>query len=762
MKGYWHIAAFAAVSSALTVYFNNYWLYVGFICWIFYVYGSKRLRRFPLLASIIISLFFFEYLPTLSTPPQSSSPEEILTLTGTIVSQVNWTEKKVDFVLHSDSLDQKIETVSFLKEQANDHITHWKTKLRYGAVCELTGRFAVPKSSRNPGQFNHQLFLAKKGISYQIVVDSLDTISCDGASFMDRFYRFRDLLQGFISQTYKKDSTAWIFALVFGDDSMLSKTMIHLFQRWSLAHLLAISGLHVGLIVGFVFFLLIKLGMTTKEKTQWIIIFGLPVYAILAGGEPSVWRASLMICLAVGLAKAKLRYPLTDVISIVFLFLLIVDKYIIYQVGFQMSFLVAFTLVLSKSWLAKTPSPFFVLLKISFICQLVLLPIQFLYFSTFHPLSILINILVVPYFTLFVIPTVFIMVIFSPVPFISTVIDFIFTFIHKGFEKLLIVIDQVAYFPWMTGNFPMWSAFLYYGLLILFMVLEEKQKKTNAFICGVGLTVMVMIIVARPYFSPIGKVTMLDIGQGDAFVIELPYRRGVFMIDAGATYSFHDRKPTESVYNNIINPFLTYRGIQSVDAVFISHEDVDHMGSVGYLLKDRSVKRIVVSDQYELKMKELNEWMQAKGEVIRIKPYQLLTIKGQTFHLLSPTRNLGTPNENSLVILTEFGGERWLFTGDIGENTEEKLLSSFPNLSIDVLKVAHHGSNTSTGAQFIKAIQPNDALISVGRHNMYGHPAEEVLQVLKEEGVRIFRTDTDRAIQYQYHGDKRVFTKYKP
>src|SRR5699024_10631095 len=145
--------------------------------------------------------------------------------------------------------------------------------------------------------FNYRDYLLSKGISHQMIISSLDEIECMGSSPLHKVYLLRDWLISSVTLQLSSETGGWLNALIFGDDSNINDQTIDLFQRWGLSHLLAISGLHVGLVISLVYFILIKLNVLTKEKAQWIMIFFLPIYALLAGGEPSVWRASGMVLL---------------------------------------------------------------------------------------------------------------------------------------------------------------------------------------------------------------------------------------------------------------------------------------------------------------------------------------------------------------------------------------------------------------------------------------------------------------------------------
>src|SRR5699024_229047 len=235
-------------------------------------------------------------------------------------------------------------------------------------------------------------------------------------SWLGYIYNFRTFLLQSAADKLEEETYQWFSALILGDDNALENETIDLFQRWGLSHILAISGLHVGIIVGLIYFIFVRFSITTKEKAQVIIMIFLPIYAILAGSEPSVLRASFMIVVVLLFHRYQIRYQYADVISIIFLLLILYDPYIVYHIGFQFSFAVTFGLLLSHQIMRDTSSNLKKMIQISFISQMVILPLQLYYFSILEPLSILVNVIVVPYFSLFVIPVMFFLLLMLPLP----------------------------------------------------------------------------------------------------------------------------------------------------------------------------------------------------------------------------------------------------------------------------------------------------------------------------------------------------------
>lgn len=298
---------------------------------------------------------------------------------------------------------------------------------------------------------------------------------------------------------------------------------------------------------------------------------------------------------------------------------------------------------------------------------------------------------------------------------------------------------------WVIGQLPIIWGGLY---LVIFTIMMKKWSVDHlqkAFISGTLLVLLLVAYCLLPYISPFGKVTMLDVGQGDTFVIELPYRKGVIMIDAAGPSLFTNNPSSTSDY--IIEPFLKSNGIKKIDALIISHNDQDHSGSVEYLDSAFLIEGIYVSPYYneELKNKRI------------VKEGDALVFSNYSFYILHPGEDHEDSNENSLVIYTELGGLSWVFTGDISKQIEKNLIKSYPELSADVLKVGHHGSHTSTDPNWLKHLSPQVALISVGRDNSYGHPHAEVIEAIEEQGSLVFRTDKHGGVRFLFKGDNGTF-----
>nr|WP_281417508.1 DNA internalization-related competence protein ComEC/Rec2 [Lentibacillus saliphilus] len=747
--------------TAAFVIFDLTWVTVSVFMWLGVLGVLRRLRRTVIAVSLVMVVYVSFHMPSTSSSTKQYSPYEHLPVEGTIQSDVHFVSGKISFTLYVEKMNAFMNVVYFYTD--DDMVTEDMIQpLKYGASCLIEERPERPSENTNPGEFDYSSYLAQRNIQHQIILSSLERISCTGSSPLNSIFQLRNKLVEHVRHSVDPEVSGWLNALIFGDNNDIEDPVLDLFRRWSLSHLLAISGLHIGLVIAMLYTSFVTSNMLTKEKTGWLIMAILPVYALLAGGAPSVWRASLMAITFLMMRKLGSSPSLTDVLSVIFIVTIIVNPYIVYHIGFQFSFLVTFGLVLSKTWLAQTfHNPFYTLLKISFTSQMIILPLQITYFYTFNPLSILLNVVIVPYFTFFVIPAMFVILAVSMFSGVVHPLTVIFAEVHDIVISMVMTLDDVLYVPFVIGSFPLWGAVIYYLLFIWMMVNMQMNKGKQAFKRGLAIVSLIILVMVRPYVSPTGTVTMLDIGQGDAVVIELPYRKGIIMIDAGGQLLFDGEGVSDKVYKRMIQPFLLSRGIGHVDAIFLTHEDIDHIGSATHVIDDFNVKTVYISNYFDLKHQFKDDMMRHQINVQRLEANTQLQVGGHPFLILSPSQHWGSSNDNSLTIMTTFGHLSWLFTGDAGEEVEAQLIDQYPNLNVNVLKVGHHGSQTSSTEQFLHTIQPEYALISAGRNSHYGHPHPQVVKNLEAISARIYRTDVHGAVMFHFDKESGHFQLYQ-
>ncbi|WP_371924991.1 DNA internalization-related competence protein ComEC/Rec2 [Halobacillus sp. A1] len=745
MRGNLHLIVFALIMGGLFTISDRemqFFFIISFTAWLYYLITAWTWR------GILISFFIFGTF--LFTPQVGPAFPPTNNLEGTISSPLTETPSYFRTTLSLTDSHQKAIVQYYKNDEAGSEYDQLRSQLRLGASCIVFSEYQAPESARNPGQFDYQKYLEHQNIFYEVTLSASDEIICEGSSVLQTAYDLRQKLIQRAERSMNDQTFMWASALVFGDTTLLPPETVDWFRDFNVSHLLAISGLHVGLFIGGMFFFLYRSGLTTLEQSRWLLLVIIPVYAFIAGAAPSVLRSSIMAVVILFLVQMKVRVNITDVISFVALVLLLSSPHYIHNLGFQFSFLVTFALILSTS-IFKEKHPLIVSVEISLISQLCILTLQLHHFYQFNPLSLLANFILVPYFSLLIIPILILLVLISiTLPLLGAELSEIFGWVHNTIFEFLMNHSDFFNIQWVVGEIEgVWvcAGFIFFTLMMKNWILTRLSR---AFSYGVLFVLLLFTYSLKPYFSSEGYVTMLDVGQGDAFVIELPYRRGVIMIDAAGPSIFSGNQ--DRIADQIISPFLKAKGISELDAIIISHKDQDHSGSVESLLNSFAVENVYVNpyDEMETGLKKT------------IQGGQSLTFGSTVFHFLHPSKDYSDPNENSLVTFVELGGRSWLFTGDISKNVEMDILKRYPSLSSGVLKVGHHGSETSTSEEWLNRLNPSVALVSAGKENRYGHPHEEVLSLLEDHNITILRTDTHGAVTYKFSGESGTFSTHLP
>lgn len=622
--------------------------------------------------------------------------------------------------------------------------------LKYGAKCRINANLKLPREPTNEGQFNYKHYLFSKGIFY--VANEVEIIKCNGKSLLSRGHDIRNDLLEKAKNALSHESYQWVKALIFGDRSEIDEEIIELFQFWNISHLLAISGLHVTFTLAIFYFLFQRIFNLTKEMTTTLLLIIIPFYIIIAGANPPVIRAGFMTAIVLLWRLFNKRINSVDVISIVCIVLLLNNPYLLYDLSFQFSFAVTFALILSTN-LFKNQHWLVLSIRISIISQLAILPLQFHYFYYTNVFSFLANLFFVPYFTAFVIPLCLLMILTLPFQFLTNIFDYVFILIH---ERVLIILEWIGkldFTVWVFGKPSFMSIILFYLFFIFFMKCWDKNKLKQASIFAI-LSITVFIVEGLlPYFDPTYSITMLDVGQSESIVVELPYRKGIFMIDAGEEMNFYEDELQHRNFNNVIKPYLWSKGIAKIDALFISHFDLDHSGSAEKVVETFKPKYVFTHPFIE----------HDQSKIIKLSQGMKIQINGANIEVLSPKLNDKYINENdsSLVLLFEVNDFLTLFTGDISKQIEERIVQEKLLPQIDLLKVAHHGSQTSTSEILVNKLKPKYAMISLGENNIYQHPHQEVIDTLDKNNVYIFRTDLHGQISIKLKNDQIKIKTYK-
>lgn len=730
---------------------------------IFLLYRNKHHQL--LIVFSVITFVFFYINPYYFTPPPS------LPTHNSIVGKINSIPKlngnKLTFELKTTE-NENVQINYFAKN--SEELTHLQL-LKYGDKCFFEGAYKEPTEGRNFYSFDNKEFLAARSIYFQFTPKTISNKNCEETPLSPLGFvkRYRQVGIEYIKEHFPKESKGIIISLVFGDRGEMEKEILQSYQSLGIIHLLAVSGLHVGLVSAFVYFVFIRIGMT-KERTIDLLILLLPIYAILAGGAPSVIRASAMSIVVLITIRSRIKINPLDGISYIFLGLLLINPFYILHIGFQLSFLVSYSLIISSntilqrysSWLAQ-------LLTVTIVAQLISFPLIIYHFYEISLWSILLNLIYIPFITLFALPLAFIIfishLIFPP---LSTILlffyEWIVSFAHMGLEK----VSELPLSSLIFGKPPLIIVVLYYVAVgVLFYVWEKSSSVITVIKSSTIFFVVALLHWHLPYLTNGGEVTMLDVGQGDSIYIELPRRKAVYLIDTGGIVEvgFRQelvgmREKAFDVGRDVLVPFLKAKGVRKIDKLILSHGHYDHTGGAEALIGEMPVKTLLygavpIEGQYEKYL--LQSFQDIGTKILFVKQGDYWRVGESEFAILSPYGKEQTINDRSIVIYANIGDLNWLFTGDLEVEGEKRLMSHYGQLNVDVLKVGHHGSSTSTNDLLLNATNPDYALISLGRNNLYGHPHKDVISRLKQRNINILRTDNHGAVRYVFKNNTGYF-----
>ncbi|PKJ57045.1 DNA internalization-related competence protein ComEC/Rec2 [Bacillus sp. SN10] len=640
-------------------------------------------------------------------------------------------------------------------------------QLHAGVSCVFEGERKEPQIARNFHGFNYRDYLYKQNIHFILEATYISECRKTSLSLVQWILFLRQQAILGVTEMFPEQSGAFMNALVFGDRQQMTFEVEEQYQQFGLVHLLAISGSHIVLLMVIVYFILLRSGVT-REIATVCLIFCIPLYMILAGASPSVIRASITGVLMLIAFICSIRLSSLDALSITAICMLIFDPYLVFNIGFQFSFVGSFALLLSAPLLLESGNGVIRnSIYISLISQLVSTPILLYHFGYYSPYSILLNILYVPFLSLIVLPCSIVILICIPIiPFLAKSFANVLSIGLNLSNDLLSYCESLPFTRLNFGQTPILLVILYCVSIISVLMIWERRMSKGMMSISVGIFLFISTChYVYPYFRESGSVTFLDVGQGDAILIRLPYDQEIYLIDTGGTIrankeEWQRKKHEFSVGNDILIPYLQKEGIKKIDKLIVTHGDADHIGAAQELLSNITVKEVVFGRKEQEAILEKVVKKQALEKEVKISEVgegESWSVNEAEFFVLAPTGKERSENNASIVLWAKLGGITWLFTGDLEEEGEKGLVATYPDLRADVLKVAHHGSNTSSITPFLSAVQPNIAIISVGERNRYGHPHKEVIERFEKMGIEIWRTDKQGAISYVFKGERGTF-----
>ena len=741
--------------------FKNIFLIVPFLMFIFFIIKYKNKKNFIKKAIIIIIASIISFINIIKQEENYNNiykDEEDLNVTVIIVS--NKEEKDNFYSFNVKICDGNFKNTKLIMQvKKKDTIN-----LEYGDKIYIKGTYKKPNEARNFGGFSYKDYLKQIGVSGFINVDNknIKIISKNNYYFLKLINDFGQEIINRIKQSNLGENGNVLIGIILGKKDSLDEETINSFKESDLSHILAVSGMHVTYVILGLNFLINK-KIFGNNKAKYIIILFLIFFIFLTGSSPSVIRACLM---AIYVFISKLIYKKANVINsicISALLILIINPYSLLNIGFLLSFcgtigIVLFTkkideknIIIKKeknkaSKLMKIIEYFKQIIIVSISANIIIMPIIMYFYNkisfTFLISNILVS-LVIGFIVIFGFIFIIFLFLFSPVAYI---LGILLKVLLDILNLIVIICSSLSFLKITIPTPSLFIIFIYY--LIVFIIYKYGIKTIFLFIKKIGLKkIFIIIIVLILLISFIKiipkdlKIYFIDVGQGDSSLIVTPSGKTI-LIDGGGS-----ENKNFDVGEKVLFPYLLDRGITRIDYLIISHFDTDHVGGLFTVLEKLNVENVVISKQEEItsNYKRLLEIVNNKRiKILTVSKNDKLKIEKDIFFLfLWPNNNDdlikdNMLNNNSIVCKFYYKDFSMLFTGDIEYLAEEKILEEYKNnlniLKSDILKIAHHGSKTSSSKEFLSVVNPKITLIGVGENNKFGHPNEDV--ILRLENMR--------------------------
>ena len=760
---------------------------------ILYVMANPRRSVFLSLTLIVLILSVGAnkiHFDTLSNPSLNDSLlTRQVTVVGRIVEAPSTVENKTRFLLQMESIEAPS---IMLAEQVNVLVTVTRQKkdtiaipFIYGSKVRLTAQLDRPSEERNPGEFNSRAYYEAQGIGLVMRVRGYRNVSVvdltpAGGVFNSvmshvvlpvRFY-----ILSLIDKTIGGEEGELLKGIFIGERGGIPFATRTAFTNSGIAHILAVSGSNVVVVFAF-FTALIGLMRVPRNVNIILTSFVLLFYMILTGSQPPIVRATVMtLIILFGKILGEKSNALNS-LGVAALLILAYDARQLFDVGFQLSFLAVLSIVylypivnaqISKIQVDNSANKAAVFLlrvaAVSLVATLGTLPLTAFYFGKVSVVGLLTNGIILPIVGASVM-----------LGFVSSLFGWMSFFVADAFAAVngllltlsLAVAKLSGGLSWAyveTLQFKPVHAIPYFaalGVLFHLHIGSVARKMIIAFLVSLNILLFVPTSSSEKSHEGLLRASFIDVGQGDAALVEFPDGK-TMLIDAGPKSGDYDSG------ERIIVPFLKRRGIERLDYLIASHPHADHIGGFASVFKGLDVNTVLESGQPARDPIYLEYTKALHLENCRVDTARsgqpAIQIGGANLYVLYPTpsnidadTSQSNPNINntSVVVKLCYGATSILFMGDAEREAEEEIVESYGDfLQSTLLKTGHHGSITSSSQEFLHAVNPKIAIISVGLHNKFNHPSEEVVERLRAMNAEPLRTDEEGAIIFESDGKK--------
>jgi len=637
-------------------------------------------------------------------------------LTGFVASIPNKSSERVDFVLSCERLttdDREIEVTG--KTQIFLY-TSVPSEINYGDRVKLSGRLSFPLASANPGLFDYRKYLSYGNVHSLFSVYRREDVEILGRAKMGIFRsvitKIRKRLDSVIKSTLPKMESSILAGVMLGERTGLSRQIQDIFCDAGVLHTLAVSGLHVGLVL-FIFYAFFRIIGIPKKTTYFLSILVVILYAEVTGGRPSAIRAAIMATCGLVAVLLERDKHLYNSLALAALIILLLNPFSLFDVGFQLSFMATLGILYLTPYfqtyfhLSKLNRVFTYLLSslaVSAGALVGVYPITAFYFNKISLIALISNILVVPQVGVII-----------ALGFTSSILGLFSLWLARVFgiiNRLLIdvLIRCIGFFaslPFSSKYIvnPSLIFMLTYYLFFAFLPKVNSSRSARRLLLFFPLFFLFLITQRKLFPSDKLTITFVDVGQGDAIHLRLPDRRDI-LIDGGGVAGKFD------IGDKVVIPYLLKNGVSRIDTIFLTHPHYNHIGGLISILKKFKVKRVYCNGQNynDDLVKEFFQIIREKRISLKYIAYgEKVEYNGVKFHILNPRVKINNIDDNSLVTKLSYGNFRILFTGDIDYKVEEELERE--EIESDILQIPNHGRGPIS-PKFLYKVSPKYGIIS--------------------------------------------------
>lgn len=659
--------------------------------------------------------------------------------------------------------------------------TQQRERWRAGRRIRAAATLRRPSGYRNPGAGDEDLALARRGLSLIGSVKSaaLVEVVAQGHALAEAASAAREGTRQAIAATLpdRPIAAAIVTAILIGDRGGLPPEVQRRLQAAGTYHVIAISGGNIAILAGLCFVLLSAARVPPRAASIVLTVL-LCAYGYLAGGGPSVARATIAAVIYLLARAADHRTPAVNALAVVALIAVVREPLEVFDPGLWLSYGATLAILIGADRVLKRRrhrGPFAALPIVAALAailvgtiaaELALFPVGAYVFQRVTVAGIVLNFIAIPLMTVVQIAGMAAVALFWSIPALAGMAARIAGLAAAGLVESTRLVDLAPWLTWRVPAPPVWLMAAYYGGWILlyfsapFSAAAVRQSRMRSArtpfamliaLAGICIAAPVQIpgltVVARPPRDAL-RITFLDVGQGDAVLIELAGGRTLLVDAAGQPGS-----STFDLGERVIGPALLSFGVRRLDYLAITHGDPDHAGGAMAIARDFRPRELWegVPVPPHPTLRALSEHLAGRGAVLRtVRPDDRLRLGGVELRVLHPPEpeweRQRVRNDDSIVIELQYGEVSIVLPGDIGAEVERALAGRLAPARLRVLKAAHHGSATSTSAEWLGALAPAAVVFSCGRGNRYGHPAPPVLARVRASGAEVFRTDEDGAI----------------